>query len=91
MTLTHVRLSQRLVVAPILISQCYNAERVDRLNLSVVAPILISQCYNITFKGGIGWFVVAPFLISQCYNTSTGNPYFIRVSRFICYEKMGLK
>ncbi len=46
MTLTHVRLSQRLVVAPILISQCYNAERVDRLNLSVVAPILISQCYN---------------------------------------------
>ncbi len=31
------------------------------------------------------------FLISQCYNTSTGNPYSIRVSRFICSEKMGLK
>ena len=35
--------------------------------------------------------VVAPILISQCYNPSTGNPYYVRVSRFICSKKMGLK
>ena len=35
--------------------------------------------------------VVAPFLISQCYNTSTGNPYSIRVSRFILSKKAALK
>ncbi len=57
----------------------------------VVAPFLISQCYNLLPFYKLAFFVVAPFLISQCYNTSTGNPYFIRVSRFICYEKMGLK
>ena len=57
----------------------------------VVAPFLISQCYNAVIDFDVGLRVVAPFLISQCYNTSTGNPYFIRVSRFICSEKMGLK
>ncbi len=91
MTLTHVRLSQRLVVAPILISQCYNFYYKSCLTYSVVAPFLISQCYNPATTWPNAQNVVAPFLISQCYNTSTGNPYFIRVSRFICYEKMGLK
>ncbi len=47
MTLTHVRLSQRLVVAPILISQCYNVSSHILLFKPVVAPILISQCYNL--------------------------------------------
>ena len=58
---------------------------------SVVAPFLISQCYNALGVGAFRVRVVAPFLISQCYNTSTGNPYSIRVSRFIWAEKMGLK
>ena len=57
----------------------------------VVAPFLISQCYNIIDGVKHGLFVVAPFLISQCYNTSTGNPYSIRVSRFILSKKMSLK
>ena len=53
----------------------------------VVAPFLISQCYNLLRSQTIALSVVAPFLISQCYNTSTGNPYFIRVSRFILSKK----
>ena len=53
----------------------------------VVAPFLISQCYNGTFVLERDENVVAPFLISQCYNTSTGNPYYVRVSRFIWIEK----
>ena len=35
--------------------------------------------------------VVAPFLISQCYNTLMGNPYHVRVSRFILSKKAALK
>ena len=35
--------------------------------------------------------VVAPFLISQCYNTSAGNPYFIRITRFLLFKKRGLE
>ena len=79
------------VVAPFLISQCYNSKILATREEMVVAPFLISQCYN---TGPIGWLialVVAPFLISQCYNTPTGNPYSIRVSRFIWSEKMGLE
>ena len=57
----------------------------------VVAPFLISQCYNIRTREYYICCVVAPFLISQCYNTPTGDPYYVRVSRFICSEKMGLK
>ena len=34
------------VVAPILISQCYNKRFKPNLYGDVVAPILISQCYN---------------------------------------------
>ena len=33
-------------MAPILISQCYNALLIALQILTVVAPILISQCYN---------------------------------------------
>ena len=75
------------VVAPFLISQCYNAQNKMAIIFNVVAPFLISQCYNksaVLFKA---ISVVAPFLISQCYNTSTGNPYSIRVSRFILSKK----
>ncbi len=68
MTLTHVRLSQRLVVAPILISQCYNFYYKSCLTYSVVAPFLISQCYNGGWHTACLFGVVAPFLISQCYN-----------------------
>ena len=57
----------------------------------VVAPFLISQCYNRLSDKWLVHGVVAPFLISQCYNTSTGNPYYVRVSLFICSKKMGLK
>ena len=35
------------VVAPFLISQCYNRYIADITKLLVVAPFLISQCYNI--------------------------------------------
>ena len=81
----------RLVVAPFLISQCYNTPT-NSVNTSwVVAPFLISQCYNSRAVVKFELQVVAPFLISQCYNTPTGNPYYVRVSRFICSEKMGLK
>ena len=38
-----------------------------------------------------GDIVVAPFLISQCYNVSMGNPYYVRVSRFILSKKAALK
>ena len=80
-----------MVVAPFLISQCYNVTEWEHSGLRVVAPFLISQCYNkIPFKPQMN-SVVAPFLISQCYNTPTGNPYSIRVSRFIWSEKMGLE
>ena len=36
----------RFVVAPILISQCYNFVTYAGYLIAVVAPILISQCYN---------------------------------------------
>ena len=35
-----------LVVAPFLISQCYNKDGCDNTQYDVVAPFLISQCYN---------------------------------------------
>ena len=35
-----------LVVAPFLISQCYNLGRSVSVKQMVVAPFLISQCYN---------------------------------------------
>ncbi len=35
------------VVAPILISQCYNKLNASNIVHTVVAPILISQCYNL--------------------------------------------
>ena len=35
------------VVAPFLISQCYNYEVERPLYFRVVAPFLISQCYNV--------------------------------------------
>ncbi len=38
------------VVAPILISQCYNKNFLGGSEKYVVAPILISQCYNIKNK-----------------------------------------
>ena len=34
------------VVAPFLISQCYNTSSANNTTFSVVAPFLISQCYN---------------------------------------------
>ncbi|EKY05549.1 hypothetical protein HMPREF9120_01803 [Neisseria sp. oral taxon 020 str. F0370] len=75
------------VVAPSLISQCYNcSRRLYALSL-VVAPSLISQCYNIHLVRRQPQSVVAPSLISQCYNTPTGNPYLIRISRFILLKK----
>ena len=79
------------VVAPFLISQCYNWPSKDSMIALVVAPFLISQCYNKEEQEESIRRVVAPFLISQCYNTSTGNPYSIRVSRFILSKKMCLK
>ena len=81
----------KAVVAPFLISQCYNPALRLLPEFFVVAPFLISQCYNIKCQIYPRYPVVAPFLISQCYNTPTGNPYYVRVSRFICSEKMGLK
>ncbi len=84
-------LRKALVVAPFLLSQCYNFIPIALRSRCVVAPFLLSQCYNCNLIFRRLYIVVAPFLLSQCYNTSTGNPYFIRVSRFICYEKMGLK
>ena len=84
-------MSTSKVVAPILISQCYNSCLLWGAAAFVVAPILISQCYNDAVLEFMVKQVVAPILISQCYNTPTGNPYYVRVSRFICSEKMGLK
>lgn len=52
---------------------------------------LISQCYNHTDHDGTAETTVAPFLISQCYNTSAGNPYFIRITRFLLFKKRGLE
>ena len=80
-----------LVVAPFLISQCYNQSNLPSFKISVVAPFLISQCYNSRNQLALDRYVVAPFLISQCYNTSTGNPYSIRVSRFILSKKNELR
>ena len=56
------------VVAPFLISQCYNGFSNNSLRWSVVAPFLISQCYNNFMIHSLLLKVVAPFLISQCYN-----------------------
>ncbi len=56
------------VVAPILISQCYNIKNAQYKKSKVVAPILISQCYNNLPKQTNTMHVVAPILISQCYN-----------------------
>ena len=36
------------VVAPFLISQCYNFRNERKTDKKVVAPFLISQCYNDT-------------------------------------------
>ena len=77
----------KTVVAPFLISQCYNLTNFLYVNALVVAPFLISQCYNSDIGIYKPWVVVAPFLISQCYNTPTGNPYSIRVSCFILSKK----
>ena len=41
-----MRILDIYVVAPILISQCYNETLKQEYMNSVVAPILISQCYN---------------------------------------------
>ena len=79
------------VVAPFLISQCYNQAASGAASSQVVAPFLISQCYNNIRRIERHDRVVAPFLISQCYNTSMGNPYSIRVSRFILTKKVALK
>ena len=35
-----------IVVAPFLISQCYNSDTTEVATGNVVAPFLISQCYN---------------------------------------------
>ena len=56
------------VVAPFLISQCYNTALSEAINANVVAPFLISQCYNKEASRRFHSLVVAPFLISQCYN-----------------------
>ena len=56
------------VVAPILISQCYNPCGASAFGVVVVAPILISQCYNTPHAEPLLMGVVAPILISQCYN-----------------------
>ena len=66
----------RGVVAPFLISQCYNRLPVSEYALRVVAPFLISQCYNGRAIVVLNGRVVAPFLISQCYNEPKGRlPY----------------
>ena len=39
-----------MVVAPFLISQCYNAAQFDGDTETVVAPFLISQCYNCEYR-----------------------------------------
>ena len=39
------------VVAPFLISQCYNYKEPNRDVVQVVAPFLISQCYNVCLCG----------------------------------------
>ena len=80
-------MARSCVVAPFLISQCYNGIRNVEVSYRVVAPFLISQCYNYRVPVNDDPAVVAPFLISQCYNTLMGNPYSIRVSHFIWSEK----
>ena len=78
-------------VAPFLISQCYNCAMTLILPMNAVAPFLISQCYNRKKYPNITARAVAPFLISQCYNASAGNPYFIRIPRFILSKKRRLE
>ena len=39
-----------MVVAPFLISQCYNQRNSGKRSGGVVAPFLISQCYNLVKK-----------------------------------------
>ena len=80
-----------IVVAPFLISQCYNTISTPICAWFVVAPFLISQCYNPIGYAPVRYWVVAPFLISQCYNASAGNPYSVRISRFLLFEKKGLE
>ncbi len=46
-------LRKALVVAPFLISQCYNLLPFYKLAFFVVAPFLISQCYNATHLHGV--------------------------------------
>ena len=76
------------VVAPFLISQCYN-ELVERATvIRVVAPFLISQCYNELEEQYSAMSVVAPFLISQCYNSQAGNPYRTRVPAYFFLKNL---
>ena len=51
------------VVAPFLISQCYNSVAADVPMPDVVAPFLISQCYNILPALDFNAMVVAPLYI----------------------------
>ena len=80
-----------LAVAPFLISQCYNKKAGYGGDVIAVAPFLISQCYNGRACNSCKAIAVAPFLISQCYNTSAGNPYFIRIPRFLLSKKRRLE
>ena len=80
-----------VAVAPFLISQCYNNHAAPFAFDWAVAPFLISQCYNIASRKWCANWAVAPFLISQCYNASAGNPYFIRIPRFLLSKKRRLK
>ena len=41
------------VVAPFLISQCYNSVLITPYMNMVVAPFLISQCYNISYSASL--------------------------------------
>ena len=81
----------RVAVAPFLISQCYNDGVAGRTFVFAVAPFLISQCYNLLRLILRLVYAVAPFLISQCYNISAGNPYFIRIPRFLLSKKRRLE
>ena len=67
-----------VVVAPFLISQCYNRGATTFRGIWVVAPFLISQCYNKKAPSLARVKVVAPFLISQCYNYLNGKSLFYK-------------
>ena len=84
-------LERLYAVAPFLISQCYNHTDRRRFEFYAVAPFLISQCYNVYAYSYATSLAVAPFLISQCYNISAGNPYFIRIPRFLLSKKRRLE